>query len=80
MITAISSIYIYNNNTDTTTYNASNHKNVPGSPLYIPSLPNIRTMKLLTLYSTLHISLCNIFVEKEKYHELQLHWAVSNLY
>ena len=51
-----------------------------GGPLYIPSLPNIRTMKLLTIYSTLHISLCNIFIEKEKYHKLQLHWPVSNLY
>ena len=51
-----------------------------GGPLYIPSLPNNRTIKLLTIYSTLCISLCNIFVENEKYHELQLHWPVSNLY
>ena len=41
-----------------------------GDPLYILSLLNNRAMKLLTIYSTLHISLLNIFVEKEKYHEL----------
>ena len=55
-------------------------ESVQDSPLYVPSLPNIRTMKLLTIYSTLHISLHNIFIEKEKYHKLQLHWPVSNLY
>ena len=36
-----------------------------GSPLYIPSLLNNRTMKLLVIYSILLISLCKIFVEKE---------------
>ena len=39
-------------------------------PLYIPFFLKNRTMKLLIIYSTLHISLYNIFVEKEKYHEL----------
>ena len=72
MIVAVSSLYIYNN-TDATTNNTSTHKSMQGNPLYIPSLPNIRTMTLLTIYSTLHISLHNIFVEKEKYHKLQLH-------
>ena len=45
-------------------------ENMQSSPLYTPSLLNNRTMKLLTIYSTLHISLHNIFIEKEKYHEL----------
>ena len=51
-----------------------------GGPLYIPSLLNNRTMKLLTIYSTLCISLHNIFIKKEKYYELELCWPVSNLY
>ena len=53
-------------------YKIRNNKteNMQSSPLYIPSLLNNRTVKLLTIYSTLHIYLCNIFVEKEKYHEL----------
>ena len=45
-------------------------ENMQGSPLCTPSLLNNRTMKLLAIYSTLHICLHNIFVEKEKYHEL----------
>ena len=36
---------------------------------YIPSLPNNRIVKLFAIYSVLHISLHNIFVKKEKYHE-----------
>ena len=44
--------------------------NVQGGLLYIPSLLNNRTMKLLTIYNTLHIPICNIFVKKEKYHEI----------
>ena len=48
----------------------SNTENAQGSPLYTPSLLNNRTMKLLAIYSTLHIFLHNIFIEKEKYHEL----------
>ena len=51
-----------------------------GSPLYIPSLLNNRTVKLLTIYSILCMSLHNIFLEKEKYNELQLHWPVFNLH
>ena len=39
------------------------NESMQGSPLYTASLPN--NMKLLTIYSTLHISLCNIFMEKE---------------
>ena len=49
---------------------ASLSENVQGNPLYIPSLLNNLTMKLLVIYSILHISLHNIFVEKEKYHKL----------
>ena len=45
-------------------------ENAQRSPLYTPSLLNNRTMKLLAIYSTLYISLHNIFVEKEKYHKL----------
>ena len=45
-------------------------ENVKGILLYIPSLPNNRTMKLFIIYSTLPISLCNIFIDKEKYHEI----------
>ena len=41
-----------------------------GGPLYIPSLLKNRTMKLFAIYSTLCISLHNIFIKKEKYHEL----------
>ena len=37
-------------------------------------------MKLLTIYITLHIPLCNIFVKKEKYHEFQYTGAVANLF
>ena len=45
-------------------------ENMQGGPLYTPSLLNNRTMKLLAIYSTLPISLHNIFTEKEEKHEL----------
>ena len=40
-----------------------------GSLFYILPLPINRVMKLYATYSILHISFCNIFVEKEKYIE-----------
>ena len=41
---------------------------------------NNRSVKLLTIYITLPIPLCNIFVKKEKYHEFQYNRAVANLF
>ena len=58
----------------------SQRKNAQGGLLYIPPLLNNRAVKLLTIYSTLHIPLCNIFIKKEKYHKLQLCGPVSNHY
>ena len=49
--------------------NISLTENAQGSLLYILPLPNNRVLKLSAIYSILHISLCNIFVEKEKYNE-----------
>ena len=48
--------------------------------LYVPSLLNNRAVKLLAIYNTLCIPLHNIFIKKEKYHELQLCGPVSNHY
>ena len=50
--------------------NSKYTENAQSSPLYILFLLNNRAMKLHAIYNTLHISLHNIFVEKEKYHEL----------
>ena len=36
-----------------------------GSPLYILPLPYNRVLKLYTIYNVLHISFCDIFIEKE---------------
>ena len=55
-------------------------QNTQGGLLYTPSLLNNRAVKLLTIYNTLCIPLCNIFIKKEKYHELQLYGPVSNCY
>ena len=52
------------------TLTLSQTENMEGGLLYIPSLLNNRTMKLLTIYNTLCIPLHNIFIKKEKYHEL----------
>ena len=35
-----------------------------------PSLAYFQTMKLVSIYTPLYIFLCNIFVEKGKYHRL----------
>ena len=43
--------------------------NAQGSLLYILPLSNNRVVKLSAIYSILHISFHNIFVEKEKYNE-----------
>ena len=54
-----------------------------GGPLHIPSLLNNRTMKLFTIYSTLHISLHNIFIEKEntmKYNYVGLFLILTNFF
>ena len=54
-----------------------------GDPLYIPSLLNKRTMKLLTIYSILHISLCDIFAEKKNimnYNYIGLYLIFTNFF
>ena len=45
------------------------HKIMQGGLLYIPPLPLNRMMMLCVIYNTLHISACNIFIQKEKYNE-----------
>ena len=43
-----------------------------GDLIYIWSMLNYRSVKLLTIYIALHKPLCNIFLKKEKYHKFQL--------
>ena len=51
-----------------------------GGLIYISPMPNNRLVKLLTIYITLCIPLCNIFVKKEKYHELQYFGVITNFF
>ena len=51
-----------------------------GGLLYISSILNNGSVKLLTINITLWIPLCNIFVKKEKYHEFQSRGAVAKLF
>ena len=50
----------------TTSEQMNETQSVQGSPLFILPLPNNRVMKLYAIYSILHISFHNIFIEKGK--------------
>ena len=51
-----------------------------GGLLYISSMLNNMSVRLLTIYITLCIPLHNIFVNKEKYHEFQSYRAITNFF
>ena len=50
-----------------------------GGLIYILPMLNNRSVKLLTIYITLHTPLHNIFVKKEKYHEFQFCKAITSI-
>ena len=62
-------------NEQTIKRNLKVHKVVPILPL-----PNYRVMRLYAIYSILHISFCNIFIEKEKYNKQQLCVAITKFF
>ena len=51
-----------------------------GALIYISPMLNNRSVKLLTIYITLHIPLHNIFIKKEKYHEFQFYGIIINFF
>ena len=51
-----------------------------GDLIYSLPMLNNRSVKLLTIYITLHIPLCNISIKKEKYQEFQFCRTITNFF